>query len=199
VPDLGDQLVAALERLNDVLIALAVDEEDTAIELPAELAHGRALAAFEHIWAAVRPTQGRVGGPRPLGPDGRYEHTPLAPVTVHTEDLAVLGAAAAALGAGVSRHDPMIENVLLEFVRIDRGRAETAADVVDEVARLHGLLDLAWTDDAQLLHNRLAAASAGVSTADVVLTPAEEAAYRRTVDRINAMWSIGSDIDQFRY
>ena len=190
MPDLGGTLVAALERLNDVLIALAIDEEDAGVELPADLADGSALAAFARIWAAVQPTQGRVGEPLPAGTDGRVEHILLTPVTVHTDDLAVLGAAAA-LGTGVSRHDPAIENVLLEFVRSDHDRAETAADVADEVAQLHRLLDLPRADDAQLLHCRLAAATAPAGAGEVARTPAEEAAYQRTVDRINAIWSAG--------
>jgi len=56
------------------------------------------------------------------------------------------------------------------------------------------LLDLELTEDARLLLPRLRASLAG----DIVLTPAEDAAYNRTVDRINTMWS-GSVIDRWAY
>jgi len=56
------------------------------------------------------------------------------------------------------------------------------------------LLDLELTEDARLLLPRLRASLAG----DIVLTPAEDAAYNRTVDRINTMLS-GSVIDRWAY
>jgi len=33
----------------------------------------------------------------------------------------------------------------------------------------------------------------------VVLTVAEEAAYQRTVNRVNGMWTLGSGLDRFTY
>jgi hypothetical protein len=37
------------------------------------------------------------------------------------------------------------------------------------------------------------------STADVLLSPAEDDAYERVAGRINRLWSYGSKIDRFRY
>lgn len=62
------------------------------------------------------------------------------------------------------------------------------------VARVAGLLDLALTDDTELLHGRLEPAAG-----DVVLTPAQEAAYQRTINRINGMWALGNPVDRFTY
>lgn len=49
-----------------------------------------------------------------------------------------------------------------------------AADVVVDLARLHGLLELAWDDDVERLAARLAP-----GTTRVVLDPADTAAYQR--------------------
>jgi hypothetical protein len=67
--------------------------------------------------------------------------------------------------------------------------------VVVGLARVLGVLDLAATDDTALLTARIEV-PAGV---DVVLTPAEEAAYARLTDRINTMWADRSGLDRFLY
>ncbi len=48
--------------------------------------------------------------------------------------------------------------------------------------------------DAELLRARLESAAG-----DVVLSEVEEAAYQRTVTRLNSMWALGSDLDRFTY
>lgn len=68
--------------------------------------------------------------------------------------------------------------------------------MVSMLARLAGLLDLAATDESELLTRRLRAAAPG---SDVVLTPAEDAAYRATADRLNGMWALGNGIDRYLY
>ncbi|MGW4965589.1 hypothetical protein ACWEPL_50920 [Nonomuraea sp. NPDC004186] len=54
-------------------------------------------------------------------------------------------------------------------------------ELVMAAARPAGLPDLDDTADTELLRDRLATAG---PAADVVLTPVEEDAYRRTVDRV---------------
>lgn len=71
---------------------------------------------------------------------------------------------------------------------------DPAAGLVSLVARVAGLLDLAWTEDAELLRARLEH-----RVGDVVLTGAEEAAYQRTVTRLNGMWALGSSVDRLVY
>jgi hypothetical protein len=159
--------------------------------LPAPLAGGVALGSAVRIAWAVAPTQSvRVGGlPRLLAPDGRFGHAPLRFVDLDAADLDALGAAAAVLGWAIL---PGSGAVQLAAVVDDHARAcdTTAGALVTQLARLHGLLDLEWTADVQLLYQTIAAAGA----ADVVLTPVEEEAYRRTAERFHAMWSSGSDV-----
>ena len=99
-----------------------------------------------------------------------------------------LAGAAAALGERVACHDDLICSVLWDFA----SEVKDPVQVASEIFRLHGLLDLAWTADAQLLYDRIK-----YSTGDVVLTLAEEGAYQRTVDRLNAMCTLGSALDRF--
>jgi hypothetical protein len=191
VPDLDDEILKSLERVNEVLLGLAAVEEELVEPLPEPLADGRALAAVERIWTALRPTQGRSGRVQLLGPDGHYEHTPLAFVRLSTADLAIFGAMAAVLGEHVAQRDELICELLTD---VAHETEDNPAEVVSEITRLHGLLDLAWTDDVQLLYDRI-----NGTTGNVMLTPEEEAAYQRTVDRLNAMWTLGSALDRFRY
>ena len=73
--------------------------------------------------------------------------------------------------------------------------APTPAALVVGLARAHGPLDLADTDDTATLRARLRAAGG----ADVVLTPAEEAAYHRLAGRTNAMWTSSNPLDRWLY
>jgi hypothetical protein len=52
------------------------------------------------------------------------------------------------------------------------------------------------TDDTAMLRDRLAAAG---PADDVVLTRVEQDAYRRTVDRLNAMWALSDPLARFIY
>jgi hypothetical protein len=72
----------------------------------------------------------------------------------------------------------------------------TAAELVGGLSRAVSMLTLAWDDDVRTLRD---AVTAHPSTTDVVLSPAEEAAYQRVADRLNRLWSYGSGVDRFRY
>jgi hypothetical protein len=137
--------------------------------------------------------QSELKGPRLLGPDGRYEHMPLRFVDVDPADLNTLAATAAALGRGVATGDYDIATVIGDFTR--HGGPNKPEDVISEIARLHGLLDLAWTDDVQQLHTAIAAAG----DAETTLTHELEAAYQRTAARLNGMWALGSGLDRHLY
>ena len=213
VPDLDDELVFALRQAEEALLGLdgwaagdiadvvddVVDDDpdNAGEELPAlqgwvpPLADRAALEAVERIAAALRPTQGPSDRPglRQLGPDGRYEHTPLRFVLLEQEDLDALAGAAQLLGRHV---------VLRPHSELAEGAAAAAAyaglssgrDLVELLARLHGALDLEWTADAGLLRARVAgpAGTGPAAGGDVVFSGAEEAAYQRLVDRFNGMW-----------
>jgi hypothetical protein len=191
VPDLGDALTGALRSVEELFVALGIAAKFRALPVPEPLAGGVALGAAVRVAWAIAPTQSarRRVLPRLLSSDGRTAHAPLRFFEVDAADLAVLGAAAAVLGGALlpGSADGQLAGVLTDHAR---GCDTTAGALVVQLARLHGLLDLAWTDDVQLLHARIAA----VGPVDVVLTPMEDAAYRRTVERFDAMWAAGSGV-----
>jgi hypothetical protein len=194
VPNLDEELLATLGQLEELLLLLSGDDVDDELrDVPEPIAHDRALEVVRRLWDVLRPTQRPPesdSSGRLLGADGRYEHVPLTPIEVTVDDLAVLGATARVLGA--AQPGSAIAEALDEASSI--GPRATAGAIVEGVARLHGVLDLELTDEARLLLPRLRTIAGG----DVVLTPAEEAAYGRTVDRINTMWT-GSALDRWVY
>lgn len=208
VPDLDGELLAPLRALEEVLLSLGMWEDDDredppdardVLRLPDPLAGRVALAVVQRLAAALRPTQSL--GPehgRLLGPDGRYEHAPLTVLELPTGDVEVLSATAAALGRpGL---DPDVADVVQTYAEdlggVHRVPGSGRTELVSLIARLAGLLDLAPTEDTELLTARLSASPADV---DLALTEAEDRAYARTVDRMNAMWAHGSGIDRFQY
>jgi hypothetical protein len=196
VPDLGEALTSALMATEEMFVAvgMAVKFGGLATPLPPPL-HGRAaLGAAVRVAWAVAPTQSGPGRvlPRLLAPDGRTHHAPLRFVELDPTDLEVLGAAASSLGrcllpgAGMEELGAVLEQHAA-------ARDTTVGALVFQLARLHGLLDLEWTDDVDMLHTRISAAG----SSDVVLTSAEEAAYQRTAGRFDAMWAAGSGVTSF--
>ncbi|HEV7826754.1 MAG TPA: hypothetical protein VGP02_17815 [Mycobacteriales bacterium] len=192
VPDLGSELTTAMTAVEELFVALGMAAKfgQLLVPLPAPLAGGAALGAAVRIAWAVAPTQSvrTTVRPRLLGPDGRCPHTSLRFVDVSPADLDILGAAAVALGHCLlpgSGHGE-VAALVAEHAR---ARDTTAGALVTELARLHGLLDLAWTGDVELLDVRMTEAGAvGV----LVLSSAEEAAYQRTAARFAAMWGAGA-------
>ena len=59
VPDLGDELLIAIDRLEALLGSVAVWEGEDDVELPAPFAEGKALGALQTVAGVVRPIQGR--------------------------------------------------------------------------------------------------------------------------------------------
>jgi hypothetical protein len=59
VPDLGDELLIVIDRLEALLGSMAVWEIEDDVELPPPFADGKALGALQTVAAVVRPTQGR--------------------------------------------------------------------------------------------------------------------------------------------
>jgi hypothetical protein len=215
VPDLDDELVFVLAQVEEVLLTLSVWESDpdAPAVLPAPLAGRRALDALNRLQGLITPTQTRtdhrgaeipvtVGPARLLGPDGRYEHRPLRLVALDRADLDLLAAAAGEMGRtlAVSPGGELAEALAAgaEAAGSMVSAYETTPDpvtIVASLARALGVLDLAVTEDTVLLVARVDVPAG----ADVILTPAEDAAYARLVDRINTMWADRSGIDRFLY
>jgi hypothetical protein len=190
-------LTGALTATEELFVALGMAAKfgGLATPPPVPLRGGVALGAAVRIAWAVAPTQSTARMrtlPRLFGSDGRTAYVPLRFVDVDPVDLEVLGDAAAALGRSLLPGSGSGDVAAL-LDQHARGHDTTAGALVVQLARLHGLLDLAWTEDVELLHARLTVESA----VDVVLTRPEEAAYWRTAERFDAMWAPGSGVARF--
>jgi hypothetical protein len=217
IADLGDgELLADLDRLEELLLNLAGWEAEAAEPggdgwtSPGPLAGDSALAALNRIQAALRPTQTRTardehGHPRDVPPDGpawyaadgRYELAPLSFVPLPVADVALLGQVAAELGR--PNGDPDVAELVEQMdaalpPTVNAGERERRG-LVATAARVHGLLDLAPTEDTVVLHE--AHHRAAGNTDRLVLTAEQEAAYHRTVSRINAMATLGDPLTRW--
>lgn len=196
VPDMGDELIYVLNQVEELLLTLAGwEQEDDDVTLPEPFARRSALVALAEVGDAVRPTQSRderepVPG-RLLGPDGRYEHLPLRFVRIPATHLEVLEHAAQVLADRGAHHD--LADAVEQHAEANQ---VSAASLVGWLSRAVSVLGLPWDDDVRTLWG---AVIAHPSTADVVLSDAEEQAYGRVAGRINALWSYGSGIDRFLF
>lgn len=204
IPDLDDELCHTLNQVEELLLTLAQwEQDDEPLDLPAPVARRRALDALNHVQAVISPTQTRTGRPAPtgrlLGPDGHYEHRPLRLVRLTTDDLAVLAATAAVLGQALATdpHGEVAEALTAgaHAAAGEYGPSPRPVDLVEALSRIHGILDLAPTQDS----TRLAELVATSGDHDLILTADDEAAYTRTADRFNAMWALSSSLDRFLY
>jgi len=201
VPDLGGELLDPLRVTEEVLLGLAGWESDEVGDrlgapLPLPLAHNRALDAVQRLLRALASTQGRGSARgRLLAPDGRYEHAQVTFIDVATDDLATIAATARMIGSPGASED-LCDAVEENSGAVYRLPAMTRTELASGLARITGLLDLAWTPELERLHTRLSHTGPGQ---DVTLTIEEEAAYQATADRFNAMWALGSGIDRFIY
>lgn len=207
VPDLDDELVAALWRVEELLLTLAVwaeDAPDDLVGLPPPLADRVALDTLNRLQAELTPTQSHSQPsapqlPRLFGPDG-YEHRPLRLVEVSSCDLVILADAAAHLGHALACAPG---SDLAEAIQAGAEAAMPAAcpipvtgvEIVELLSRVTGLLDLAHTADTEALIARLWSDGCG----DIVLTSTEERAYSQLADRMTAMWASGSPLERWTY
>lgn len=215
IPDLDNELCRVLDQVEEVLLTLAEWESDPGERavLPAALAQRTALAAVQHLQDVIGPTQTltdergvviepRIEGPgagRLWGPDGGYEHRPLRLVSVAVTDLNVVAAAASTMGLtlALNPHSELADAIGAGAEASGGGYRPPPAptDVVADLARILGVLDLAATADTAMLITRLEAANGS----DVVLTPAEDVAYERLAGRFNALWAADTEIAPFTY
>jgi hypothetical protein len=61
VPDLGDELIYVLGQVEELLLTLAVWEQEDGAKFPEPFAQRRALTALEEVADAICPTQSRDG------------------------------------------------------------------------------------------------------------------------------------------
>jgi hypothetical protein len=215
VPDLDDELCRVLEQVEEVLLTLAEWEADpdAPAVLPAALSGRAALGAVQRLHDVIGPTQTlvdergariepRIDGPgagRLLGADGGYQHRALRLVEVAVADLELLAAAAARLGLelALNPHSELSDAITAGAEAAGIGYRPPAAptEVVADLARVLGLLDLEPTTDTMMLIARLEAAAG----ADVVLTRGEELAYERLATQFNGLWAAQDGVAPFLY
>ena len=197
VPALGEQLLAPLAVLEELLGDLAGWEDEDAADafpvgpvvwLPAPLAGRVALAAVWRLRAALTPSQlcgvqrGRLRGP------ASEACPPLSVVVLAAGDVALLSATARALG-----HPGLDADVaaLLDAHARQEGQPcgrKDRAGFIARLAAIAGLLDLAPTAQSRLLMTRLIGRRPERAWD---LTEAEQAAYAHTIDRVTRMWNFG--------
>ena len=214
VPDLDGEPLAYLRALEEILLDLGAGDdtpdqlgEADDFALPAALDGLGPLEAVRRLLAALVETQG-IGEAqgRMLAPPGQhppglagtgpYEHNPLTEITIDDADVQALASIAAELGR------PHLEAEISEIVETYAPTTGPAynpgawlPELIEHLARLAGLLDLAWTTDADLIAPRARQRAAGN---DVVFTDEEEAAYQRLADRFNTIAS-GDAITRWLY
>jgi hypothetical protein len=195
VPDLGDELLAVVTQVEELLLTLAIWEDEDDVVLPAPLAGRTALVALEAVYDAVAPTQSRYGrnlvSGRLLAPDGRYEHLPLRFVPIASAHLKVLEHAAQVLAVAPLGSD--LEEGITDHAETQQGDRR---DTVGSFSRLVSLLTLAWDDDVRVLWAAVKRSQPGT---DVTLEDSQEQAYSRLATRINHLWSCGSPAERSLY
>jgi hypothetical protein len=171
--------------------------------LPDPLAGRVALKAWYRVHDALRrPTP--PWGYRLLAPDRHYEYLPLHVATIDLADLDVLDGALQALNrallpSGELGREGELAEVLAEvadaFSSGLGGRRLTAEGLVGDFGRVLGVLTLTPDDDTRLLLDRLDRADADT----IVLTPPEEAAYRRLAGRFTLLIADADPLARFGY
>jgi hypothetical protein len=200
IPDLDQELTAALAHLEEMLLIVAAWEYDEPeVIWPEPLAQRRALAAVRRLWDAIAPTQGHRAAASQTGrmfaPDGRYEHIPLRLAATSPCDPAIL-ADAVAVFAGPDTPDHVRQ-------ALEHGAAIAYGDDSDQACtrllaatgRLAGLLSLPADQDSDLLAALIAAAPGR----DIALSADSEGAYRRYTIRANQIWQASDPLHLWQY
>lgn len=184
VPDLDDELLLALGRLEALLLSLAVWTAEDDVELPAPFAERRALCALQAVADVVRPTQGR-GGQEPVsgrlprqGWNGRL--LPLRFVPIPGGPLATLEHAVQVLS--VQRAYDSLNAAVEQYTD---AVGEPPLALVGCLSRTVSLITMPWDDDVRALWE---AATAYPAKCDTELSRSQQQAYDRVVSRIDGLW-----------
>jgi hypothetical protein len=185
VPDLGGELLLALERLEALLLSLATWEaEADDVGLPPPFENGKALRALQAVGDVVRPTQARGGAQLVSGRLPRRGWTgrmvPLRFVPIADASLATLEHAAQVLA--VQRAYPSLSAAIERYTQV---LGEERVAVVKALSRVVSVLTLPWDDDMATLWD---AVTAYPDKCDVELSRTEQHAYDMVVGRIDRLW-----------
>jgi hypothetical protein len=185
VPDLGDELLIVIDRLEALLGSMAIWEIEDDVGLPAPFADGKALGALQTVADVVRPTQGRdepqlvSGRPPRRGWPGR--RLPLHFVPIPDAPLATLEHAVQILTVQRAYHD--LNAAVEQYTAVVR---EPPLALVSCLSRTVSLLTLPWDNDVTKLWR---SATAHPDKCDTELSRSEQQAYDRVVRRIDDLWS----------
>jgi hypothetical protein len=215
VPDLDDELLHALSTLDETLTGLrnwreadafALEPGDEPTAWPSPLNDEAARDALERLAKAIRPTQGTeqplprwwAGSGHRLGmgerPDGRYEHVPLRLVDLDQADLDTPAAAkqtlglAAQLGASGAGTAAWLSEALHD---VSNDLDGTPVDLVSVLAR--GQTSPGPRTSSCCTARPWPAATTCGSDGPL------EAAYERTANRLNDMWTLGNQLQRWLY
>ena len=185
VPDLDDELLLALDRLEALLLSLAVWETEDDVGLPAPFADRKALCALEAVADVVRPTQGRGGQQLVSGRLPRRGWTgrtlPLRFVPISDAPLATLEHAVQVLA--VQRAYPHLNAAVDQYTM---AVGEPPLALVNVLSRTVSVLTLPWDNDLDRLWRSVTAHPA---KCDTELSRSEQQAYDRVVERVDRLWS----------
>jgi hypothetical protein len=192
------ELVDGIEE--PLLLQIAVAEEadregEQPYVLPAPIADGVALAAWDRVHRAVRHRRTPPTGYRLLAPGRGYQHRRLHVAAVRTSDLEVLERALQMLLRALLPDDEPDLTDLLAEIAIDY--STSPVNMVGELARVLAVLRLASEEATAVLVAALTTKSASVA-GDVVLTDEQENAYQQTVRRMNRLLAAANPIDLYR-
>jgi hypothetical protein len=184
VPDLDDELLVAIDRLEALLLSLAVWEMEDEVGLPAPFADGKALSALQAVGDVVRPTQGRGGEQIVSGRLPRRGWTgqllPLRFVPIADAPLATLEHAVQVLT--VQRGYRSLSAAVEQYAAVI---GEPPLALLSCLSRTVSLLTLPWDDDVNKLWGSV---TAHPLKCDTELSRSEQQAYDRVVRRINDLW-----------
>lgn len=217
VPEV-EELRQVFEKAEELLLALAVSEEDSAEDpdpwvLPAPLTGREALAALHRVWAVLRDSVDELAWPRiepgdstrpRLVSDG-YEHVPFRAVPIATADRRLLAAAVDQLELALTpstrraagnpwdrkRLSDLAE--LLEQIADGEPEPTTTTELIQPLTRLSRLLNLPPDDDTTVLIDLVQ------TGADVELTPSQTTAYGKTATRLNTILTGGDPLARWVY
>jgi hypothetical protein len=187
LPELDGEVFAVTGPVEELLLILADGAEEEP-PLPAAL-HQPGADALGTLRVAIR----NAPVVRLFAPDGRYEHEPLAVVTVDGETITAFQAAVAELSAALQ---PGARSDVSDFLDDWADERNTTPEAVVALAsRLDQLCGLSSWPDHDLLAPLLEATSGG----SVVLSDEQEATYRRLRDQFVAIWHSGDPLARWVY
>jgi hypothetical protein len=192
------ELVDGIEEPLLLQIA-ATEEADRQSEqpyvLPAPIADGVALQAWDRVHRTLQDRRVPPTGYRLLAPGGGYQHRRLHVAAVATSDLEVLESALRMLLRALLPDDEPDLTDLLAQIAIDY--STSPVNMVGELARVLAVLRLTSEETTAVLVEALTTNSASVA-GDVVLTDEQESAYQQTVRRMNRLLAVANPIDLYR-